>query len=158
MKRTELKALIVAHLGEFPNDNVLAKHLVVEHHMNTALLDGTDPHGFWTVRNEIRAELSRVGIADPPAGMQGGEALMKKLRDFLKGVGGPIKMSEIADTLQVSIADIVKAVEGMHEIGYNLIVGNRGVELRDVLDPGGVERIDVTKFAIGNCRAQRPTQ
>jgi hypothetical protein len=86
------------------------------------------------------------GVPDQPK-VRDRKILMEEIKTYLLKEAAPCPMSDIAKQLKASVGEIVTAIEGMHESGYNLVVSNRGAEIRDNIAPGGTEVIDVTKFA-----------
>ena len=120
MDRAALKQLIADHVGEFSNDPVLAKHLILDHHMSTSYLDGADPNGFWAIRKEVRNELARAGIADtsvPREVCPGSKVLMEEMRAFLLKEKAPVPMTDLAIQLGASVEEIVKVIEGCTKSG-----------------------------------------
>ena len=94
---------------------------------------------------ELRAEAGWKAPDQPK--VRDRKILMEEIKTYLLKEAAPCPMSDIAKQLKASVEEIVTAIEGMHESGYNLVVSNRGAEIRDSIDSGGTEVIDVTKFA-----------
>ena len=76
------------------------------------------------------------------------EVLMGQMRDYLLKKEAPVPMSDLAAQLGATVEDIVKCIEGMHEVGYNVVVSNHGVAIQSEVEPGSTSQIDVTRFAV----------